>query len=117
MVKAEAKDHGYLNILVILDIEPTSFSNLNMMVFDWKSKILRASPLFSHQVVAKRRKDRSDKTRGGTRWRVGPRKRTVGYVEEADRAQRGQSGALRRCSRPGVRNAGLGLPVPLQSIE
>jgi len=40
---------------------------------------------------------------GGTRLRVGgPRKRTVGYVEEADRAQRGQSGALRRCSRPGV---------------
>ncbi len=66
------------------------------------------SPLFSHQVVAKRRKDRSDKTRDR-----GPRKRTVGYVEEADRAQRGQSGALRRCSRPGVRNAGLGLPVPL----
>ncbi len=47
-------------------------------------------------------------TREGTRLRVGPRKRTVGYVEEADRAQRGQSGALRRCSRPGVRNAGLG---------
>ena len=41
MVKAEAKDHGYLNILAILDIEPTSFLNLNMMVFDWKSKILR----------------------------------------------------------------------------
>ncbi len=62
-------------------------------------------PLFSYQVVAKRRKDRSDKG-GGTRLRVGgPRKRTVGYVEEADRAQRGQSGALRRCSRSGVRNA------------
>ncbi len=42
MVKAEAKDHGYLNILAKLDIEPTSFSNLNMMVFDWKSQILRA---------------------------------------------------------------------------
>jgi hypothetical protein len=42
MVKAQAKDHGYLNILAILDIEPTSFSDLNMMVFDWKSKILRA---------------------------------------------------------------------------
>ncbi len=58
------------------------------------------------QVVAKRRKDRSDKG-GGTRLRVGgPRKRTVGYVEEADRTQRSQSGAFRRCSRPGVRNAG-----------
>ncbi len=50
----------------------------------------KGSPLFSHQVVAKRRKDRSDKA-GGTRLRV---------------AQRGQSGALRRCSRPGMRNAG-----------
>ena len=37
------------------------------------------SPLLSHQVVAKRRKDRSDKARDR-----GPRKRTVEYVEEAD---------------------------------
>ncbi len=59
------------------------------------------NPHFSHQVVAKRRKDRSDKARDR-----GPRKRTVEYVEEADRAQRGQSGALRRCSRAGVRSAG-----------
>jgi hypothetical protein len=28
----------------------------------------------------------------GTRLRVGPRKRTVRYVEEADRVQRGQGG-------------------------
>ncbi len=69
-------------------------------------------PLFSYQVVAKRRKDRSDKAREGyPPVRVGPRKRTVGYVEEAGGtrlrvAQRGQSGALRRCSRSGVRNAG-----------
>ncbi len=49
----------------------------------------KGSPLFSHQVVAKRRKDRSDKA-GGTR--------ACG--------SRGQSGALRRCSRPGVRTAG-----------
>ncbi len=69
-------------------------------------------PLFSYQVVAKRRKDRSDKARDR-----GPRKRTVGYVEEAGGTRlrvggtracgsRSQSGAFRRCSRPGVRNAG-----------
>ncbi len=54
-------------------------------------------------------------TRRVTRLRVeGTRKRTVGYVEEAGGtrlrvAQRGSvlhAGALRRCSRPGVRNAG-----------
>jgi len=56
----------------------------------------KGSPLFSHQVVAKRQKDRSDKA-GGTRLRVGGT-RACG--------SRGQSGALRRCSRPGMRNAG-----------
>ncbi len=47
-------------------------------------------PLFSHQVVAKRRKDRSDTAREGTLLRVGPLKRTLYYVEEADRVERGQ---------------------------
>jgi len=70
------------------------------------------SPLFSHQVVAKRRKDRSEKAREGTRSRVGSRPRTVRYVEEAGgirlRVARSvqHAGALCRCSRPGVRNAG-----------
>ena len=59
----------------------------------------KGSPPFSHQVVAKRRKDRSDKA-GGTRLRVGGT-RACG--------SRGQRGALRRCSRPGVRNAGHSL--------
>jgi len=65
-----------------------------------------ASPNFSHLLVTKRRKGRPDKARGGTRLRVGPRKRTVWYVEEADGAQHSQAGSLRRCSRGGVRNAG-----------
>ena len=59
------------------------------------------SPSFSHQVVAKRRKGRPDKARDR-----GPRKRTLEYVEEADRAQRSKAGSSRRCSRGGVRNAG-----------
>ncbi len=58
-------------------------------------------PRFSHLLVTKRRKGRPDKARDR-----GPRKRTVRYVEEADRAQHGQDGSLRRCSRGGVRNAG-----------
>ncbi len=40
-------------------------------------------PHFSHLLVTKRRKGRPDKARGGTRLRVGPRKRTLEYVEEA----------------------------------
>ncbi len=44
--------------------------------------------------------------RGATR-AGGPRKRTVWYAEEADRAQRSQGGSFHRCSRTGVRNAGL----------
>ncbi len=60
-----------------------------------------ASPHFSHQVVAKRRKGRPDKACDR-----GPRKRTLEYVEEADREQRSQGGSLRRCSRAGVRSAG-----------
>jgi len=64
------------------------------------------SPEFSHLLVTKRRKGRPDKG-GGTRLRVGgPRKRTVGYVEEADGVQRSQAGSLGRCSSGGVRNAG-----------
>ncbi len=59
------------------------------------------NPRSSHQVVAKRRNSRPDKARDG-----GPRKRTVGYVEEADRVQRSKAGSYRRCSRGGVRNAG-----------
>ncbi len=42
--------------------------------------IIRASLRFSHLLVTKRRKGRPDKARDR-----GPRKRTVGYVEEADR--------------------------------
>jgi hypothetical protein len=42
-----------------------------------------SSPHFSHRVVAKRRKGRPDKARDRD-----PRKRTVGYVEEADRVER-----------------------------
>jgi len=47
-------------------------------------------------------------TRRGTRKRVprGPRKRTVRYVEEADRGQRSSRGQICRRSRLGVRNAG-----------
>ena len=41
------------------------------------------SPNFSHLLVTKRRKGRPDKARDR-----GPRKRTVGYVEEAEGVQR-----------------------------
>jgi len=64
------------------------------------------SPDFSHLLVTKRRKDRPDKARDPQAGAPGPRKRTVGYVEEAEGVQRGQAGSLRRCSRGGVRNAG-----------
>ncbi len=37
MVKADVKDHGELNISALLDIKPTSFSNLNMMGFENRS--------------------------------------------------------------------------------
>ena len=40
---------------------------------------ITTSPHFSHLLVTKRRKGRPDKARDR-----GPRKRTVGYVEEAD---------------------------------
>ena len=59
------------------------------------------SPHFSHLLVTKRRKGWPDKARDR-----GPRKRTVRYVEEADRAQHSQDRSLRRCSRGDVRNAG-----------
>ncbi len=47
-------------------------------------------------------------TRRATRKRVprGPRKRTVWYVEEADRVEHCGRGHIRRRSRLGVRNAG-----------
>ena len=61
----------------------------------------RVNPHFSHPLVTKRRKGRPDKARDR-----GPRKRTVGYVEEAEGVQRSQAGSLRRCSRGGVRSAG-----------
>ena len=64
------------------------------------------SPNFSHLLVTKRRKGRPDKARDPQAGAPGPRKRTVGYVEEADGVQRSQAGSLRRCSRGGVRNAG-----------
>ncbi len=38
----------------------------------------------------------------------GPRKRTVGYVEEGYRAERRQGGCFRRCSRESMNNPGLG---------
>ena len=48
-------------------------------------RIMRASPYFSHPLVTKRRKGRPSKAHEGyPPVRVGPRKRTVGYVEEAD---------------------------------
>ncbi len=50
------------------------------------------NPHFSHLLVTKRRKGWPDKARDR-----GPRKRTVGYVEEADGVQRSQAGSLRRC--------------------
>ena len=62
----------------------------------------RTSPYFSHLLVTKRRKGRPNKARRDR----GPRKRTVGYVEEAEGVQHSQGGSLRRCSRGGVRNAG-----------
>ncbi len=46
-----------------------------------------ASPHFSHQVVAKLWKGRPDKARDPQAGARGPRKRTVGYAEEADRAK------------------------------
>jgi len=62
----------------------------------------RAKPAFlTPGRLAKRRKGRPDKARDR-----GPRKRTLEYVEEADRTQRSQVGSLRRCSRAGVRSAG-----------
>ncbi len=69
-----------------------------------------ASPDFSHLLVTKRWKGWwPDKARDR-----GPRKRTVGYVEEVDGAKHSQDGSFfgssdegeRRCSRGGVRNAG-----------
>jgi len=42
------------------------------------------SPDFSHLLVTKRRKGRPDKARDPQAGAPGPRKRTVGYVEEAD---------------------------------
>ena len=47
---------------------------------------MTVSPYFSHLLVTKRRKGRPEcvaPRARGTRLRVGPRKRTVGYVEEA----------------------------------
>ena len=45
------------------------------------------SPYFSHLLVTKRRKGRPGKARD-----QGPRKRTVGYVEEAEGVQHSQAG-------------------------
>ncbi len=42
------------------------------------------NPHFSHLVVAKRRKGRPDKARDPQAGTPAPRKRTVGYVEEAE---------------------------------
>ena len=42
------------------------------------------SPEFSHLLVPKRRKGRPDKARDPQAGAPGPRKRTVGYVEEAE---------------------------------
>ncbi len=80
-------------------------------IYNRKRPMSITSLRFSHQVVAKRRKGRPDKAREGTRLRVGPRKRTVQYVEEAGGTrlrvvQRSKAGSYRRCSRGGVRNAG-----------
>ena len=77
--------------------------------------IIRASPDFSHLLVTKRRKGWPDEARDR-----GPRKRTVGYAEEAEGyppcrvAEHSQDGSFfgssdegaRRCSRGGVRHAG-----------
>jgi hypothetical protein len=64
-----------------------------------------SSPDFSHLLVTKRRKGRPDKARDPQAGTPGPRKRTAGYVEEADGAEHSQDGSLRRYSRGGVRNA------------
>jgi hypothetical protein len=69
------------------------------------------SPHFSHLLVTKRRKGRPDKARDPQAGAPGPRKRTVGYVEEDGGTrlrvvQRSQAGSLRRCSRGGVKSAG-----------
>ncbi len=65
-----------------------------------------ASPHFSHQVVAKRRKGRPDKARDPQAGTPGPRKRTREHVEEADRVERWQGGWFRRCSREFMHSAG-----------
>ena len=73
---------------------------------------MRSSPHFSHLLVTKRRKGRPGKAHEGyPPVRVDPRKRTVGYVEEAGGTrlrvvQHSQAGSLCRCSRGGVRSAG-----------
>ena len=46
------------------------------------TSLAELSPHFSHQVVAKRRKDRSDKAREGYPLTGRPRKRTLEYVEK-----------------------------------
>ena len=44
----------------------------------------RVNPHFSHPLVTKRRKGRPDKAHDPQAGAPGPRKRTVGYVEEAE---------------------------------
>jgi len=48
------------------------------------------SPNFSHLLVTKRRKGRPDKAHDPQAGAPGPRKRTVGYVEEAEGVQHSQ---------------------------
>ncbi len=64
---------------------------------------------FSHLLVTKWRKGQPEcaaPRAGAPACGSPPRKRSVGYGEEADGVQRSQAGSLRRCSRGGVRSAG-----------
>ncbi len=74
--------------------------------WNWTDLSPETSPHFSHLIVARRWRWLWIQGTRGYPFRVDPRKRTVRYVEEADRVQRSRRGQIRRHSRLGVRNAG-----------